>query len=418
MNKKLVAAASLAMLSATAAQAQGSVELYGILDVGVGTVNNQLNGSSTFPATVNPVSANTAKNSWTGMFNGGISPSRWGIRGSEDLGGGLKAIFTLEEGFNAPTGAVSDALGAQIAGGTNAANSSIDGQMFNRQAWVGLSSATAGTVTFGRNYAPIFDIVVAYDPVQAAQLFSPLGFSGTIGGGGGVSESTRQDNSVKYTNKFGNFNATAMYKFGNQAGSTSAQSAMGLGLGYESGPLGIQFAYQTATDAIKTTASGGAAAATAYNTEAYFVAAKYAFSEAFRVRAGYEKYTLKAASDNINGVVTSVYNYTVPAANATSYTSLDQPVAVYFVGADYDITSAFNLAGGYYVQNPQAYSTKIGVKNTTLSLLADYRFSKRTDAYAGYMNTSFSDTSSGANSPNNGKNSSISIFGVGIRHRF
>ena len=309
MNKKLIGLGGLGMLFAAsgafAQTASGtSIEIYGVLDIAAGTVQHSLSTDSQFPATVNPVSVTPTSigNSVSGMFNGGISDSRWGLRGTEDLGGGMKAFFVLEQGFNAPTGSVNNGAGALAANSptkaTVSANTSLDGQMFNRQSNVGLSDATLGSIAFGRNYAPIYDIVVAYDPVQAAQLFSPLGFSGGYGGGGGVSEDLRVDNSVKYKNKVGAVNFGGFYKFGGVSGSTSAESGYGFNLGYEDGPFGIQAAYEQFTDGLKTSNStvAGQINVTNYNTDAYFIAAKYQFGDA-TVRGGYESFKLKAPSD-------------------------------------------------------------------------------------------------------------------------
>ena len=192
MNKKLIGLGMLLATNAAFAQSTGSnsVELYGVLDAAVGHEEYSLSADPNFPATVNPVSATksaSVTNSVNGMFNGGIQDSRWGIRGTEDLGGGMKAFFTLESGFDITSGALNNGAAALANNSpaskqsTTSANTSLDGQLFNRQAFVGISDANLGSIALGRNYAPFYDIAVGYDPVQNAQLFSPLCFSGTIG---------------------------------------------------------------------------------------------------------------------------------------------------------------------------------------------------------------------------------------------
>ncbi|MBR8501625.1 porin, partial [Burkholderia cenocepacia] len=114
MNKTLIVAAAAASF-ATVAHAQSSVTLYGVLDAGI-----------TYQSNV------ASKSLWS--MGSGIDQSRFGLRGSEDLGGGLKAIFTLESGFNIGNGRLGN-----------------NGGMFNRQAFVGLSSQY-GTVTLGKQY--------------------------------------------------------------------------------------------------------------------------------------------------------------------------------------------------------------------------------------------------------------------------
>ncbi len=120
--KKTLMVAALSGVFATAAHAQSSVTLYGLIDAGLTYTNNQ-GGSHNFKET-------------SGQVNG----SRWGLRGAEDLGGGLKAIFTLENGFS-------------IANGTLGQG----GREFGRQAFVGLSSAQFGAVTLGRQYDSVVD---------------------------------------------------------------------------------------------------------------------------------------------------------------------------------------------------------------------------------------------------------------------
>jgi len=419
MKKSLLALAALSAFAGVA-HAESSVELYGVLDVAIGTVQHQGSTDPNFPGSVNPVSANHATTSTTGMFAGGIQGSRWGLRGTEDLGGGTKAIFALESGIDLPSGAVNNAIAAQSNSSATAANSSLNGQLFNRQAWVGLSDAQLGTVKFGRNYSPIYDIAVDYDPVMNAQLFSPIGFSGSYGGGGGVSEQTRQDSSIKYSNKIGNVNFGAMYKMGGVAGSNTAQSAYSFNLGYEDAKFGVQAAYLNSTDAIKTGSdASGTLVASANNANAFFVAAKYKVTTEATIKVGYEHYALSASSDTFTAGA-SVYGYTAGAINS-GVSGQSQPTNIYFIGGDYNVTSALNLAAGYYAVNAQAYDAKTGVTNTYYSFLADYKMSKRTDVYAGLMIAHYSDVnvSTSINYYNaSGTNANNSIYAVGIRHKF
>lgn len=423
----------LAANGAMAQTANSSVELYGVLDVAVGTVGHSLGVDSNFPFGVNPVSATSSTkvpNSVSGMFNGGISDSRWGIRGWEDLGNGMKAVFTLESGINLPSGTLNNGT-ASLANNTSSgpnvsANTSLNGQLFNRAANAGLSDAALGTITFGRNYGPIFDIVVGYDPVQAADLFSPLGFSGTYGGGGGISEDTRIDNSVRYKNKIGPVNFGGFYKFGGVAGISSAQSGYGLNLGYEEGNFGIQGAFEGFTDGLKTgnpATIAGDISVTNYNTTAFFIAAKYRFGEA-TLRGGYETYTLKAPSDTLASMgVTSLYGYAIsnpaaPTCAQANFSCADQTTDIFFIGGDYNFTPSLNLALGFYDVNPKASndSKQLDGNQYYYSALLDYHFSKRTDIYGGWMYSSFK----GANfsTPFVSDNTSNYVAAVGIRTKF
>jgi general bacterial porin, GBP family len=122
MKRKSLFAVSTLCLAAGAVHAQSSVTLYGLIDSGLTYTNNQ-HGQKNFQAT-------------SGDTNG----SRWGLRGAEDLGGGLKAIFTLENGFSIQSGSLGQG-----------------GRMFGRQAFVGLSSESYGALTAGRQYDSVVD---------------------------------------------------------------------------------------------------------------------------------------------------------------------------------------------------------------------------------------------------------------------
>jgi predicted porin len=445
MNKKIIGISIATLFAANGAYAQStngsSVELYGILDAAVGNVEYSLAADPNFPATVNPASATkqAVSQSTTGMFNGGISPSRWGIRGTEDLGGGLKAIFNLDSYFNINSGTLSNAAAslannrattaANASSSTVSAASSVNGQLFNDQAWVGLSDESFGTLTFGRQWSTMGEILRNYDAVQDAQLFSPLGFSGTYAGGG-LTENKRQDNSIKYTNKFGDFNVIGMAKLGGTAGSSSAGSAYGIGGGYEAYGFGVQLAYQQSTDSLSGTNAplADTVNVTNYNTNSFMIAAKYAFGDA-KVTGGYETYTLMKPSDPFVNLGTSTYyGYQIDAA--TNFTGDNRTTHVFWLGGDYNFTPAFNLAVGFYDIAPQqsndyasttstagVTSVSAGQGNGNIyeySLLADYHFSKRTDAYFGLMYSQYK----GDQYPSDVYNSSNYIYAVGMRTKF
>src|ERR1700734_1212016 len=123
MKRTLLAAAIPAIFLSTVAHAQSSVTLYGLIDEGFDfTTNGQ--GHRGYE-----------------MVSGDTAGSRWGLKGNEDLGGGLSAVFQLENGFNPNTGALGQG-----------------GLEFGRQAFVGVSSKQLGTVTLGRQYDPTIDM--------------------------------------------------------------------------------------------------------------------------------------------------------------------------------------------------------------------------------------------------------------------
>jgi general bacterial porin, GBP family len=423
MKKSLIALAGLAAIAAAHAE-DSNVQLYGVLDAGVGHVAHSLAADPNYAATINPwITVKTSVPSGvTAMFNGGAQGSRWGIRGSEDLGNGTSAIFTLESGIIVGDGNLTNTAAALASNSptptTVSATSSLNGQLFSRQAWVGLSDKTLGTVTLGRNYAPEYYIVSDFDPVFTS-MFSPFGNSGIIGGGGGVSEDTRVDNSVAYKNKVGDVNFGGLYKFGGVSGNSNAQSGMALSGGYESGPVGIQVAYEKFVDAVK--GSTGTVAnqvkLSIYNTSSYLIGAKYKFGSG-SLKAGFETYTLSTPSD-LTGSYT-YYGQTVQSASpGIAAGGASQTTHVMWIGGDYDVSSALNVALGYYDNKLLASPTQGGVTGQksgdiySLSLMADYKFSKLCDVYAGTIFTQYK-----GNNYATGYYTSNSMFGAGLRVKF
>ncbi|WP_433706582.1 porin [Paraburkholderia sacchari] len=210
----LTTAAAL-MLFAGAAHAQTSVTLFGLIDTSVVYSSN-----ARIIATKPAAGGGTQ---WQ-LFSGSIYTSRWGLRGSEDLGGGLKAVFWLENGFSATNGAFKNG-----------------GDLFGRQALVGLSSNQYGTLTLGRQY----DFLVTY--------LAPLSATGS-GFGGNIAEhpydndnlnnDMRLNNSVKFSSaSFDGVKVGAMYAFSNQAGEVSNNNAYSAGVSYSIGPVNLAAAY-------------------------------------------------------------------------------------------------------------------------------------------------------------------------------
>lgn len=203
MKKTTLALLTLPLL-ASAAHAQSSVTLYGFVDAGLVYVNNQSGHSN-----VQMV---------TGQTNG----SRWGLRGSEDLGGGLKAIFTLENGFDPSNGKLLQ-----------------NGREFGRQAFVGLSSDTWGAVTLGRQYDPMTELIGG---IAATSMWAWLGTH--PGDFDDLNSTFRVNNAVKYLSPtFYGLQASGMFAPGGVAGNFASSRIYTLGLKYENGPLSAALAY-------------------------------------------------------------------------------------------------------------------------------------------------------------------------------
>ncbi|SAK89397.1 porin [Caballeronia fortuita] len=205
MNKLLTTGAATMIAFAGAAHAQSSVTLYGLIDAGITYSNNQIS------------STGGGHSNWE-LKSGPVQYSRWGLRGAEDLGAGLKAIFNLESGFNLNNGQYT-----------------VNNRIFNREAYVGLSSRDYGVITFGRQTDDMVDFV------------APLSLTGTEYGGthfahpfdiDNLNDSFQINNAVKYQSPdFAGFKLGALYGFSNQAGGFSNNRAYSLGMSYMWGPL-------------------------------------------------------------------------------------------------------------------------------------------------------------------------------------
>ena len=210
MKKTLLAIAALATVGSVFAQS--SVTLYGRIDAAIGSQKTTVGGVTTVDA-------------GTQVLAGSHTGNRWGMKGSEDLGGGLKVNFQLENGFNVDTGTAAQG-----------------GLLFGRQAWVGLSGGF-GSLQLGRQYTVIDNQYTAHD------AFALSGYSAAnyVFNKGGYADSGRQDNSVYYTTpSFGGFKAGALWAPGeNKAAGVSAGRMMGLEASYANGPFSLGAAYES-----------------------------------------------------------------------------------------------------------------------------------------------------------------------------
>jgi predicted porin len=217
MKKSLFALAALSVVAGVAS-AQSNVTIYGLLDMGV-DYDHGKNGSTATGATTK-----------YSVNSGQTSGSRLGFRGSEDLGDGLSAIFTLESGYTADDG-----------------NLSYGGRLFGRQSWAGLKGGF-GTIRLGRQQTTTYAAIQTLDPFtinSAADAQRVYGY-----GLGKVDPISRADNAMTYeTPNIGGFTGTVGYGFGEQPGSFNKSSTKYAGANYANGPLTIVASYQN-TDGV------------------------------------------------------------------------------------------------------------------------------------------------------------------------
>lgn len=365
-------ALTLAALTAIAGNAQAqqssasSVTLYGVVDAAVEHLSN--------------VGGNASLTRMPGL-TGGMAPSRLGFRGSEDLGGGQRAVFTLEQGFGVDNGGLNQG-----------------GRTFGRQAFVGLSGDW-GSVTLGRQYSMLF----------WSQLDSDLLGPAMFGSGSLDSylPNARMDNALAYRGTFSGVTVGATYSLGRDtvnagpspsgtncagesASDTKACRQWSLLAKYDTAPWGVS----AAVDEIRGGAGAFAGLTSSAMTDRRSTVAGWAKWGDFKFGAG-----------------------VIARRNEASTTTPRSTLA--YLGASYSITPSWGVDGQWF---------KLDYKNsanqaTLLALRTTYQLSKRTAVYAtaghiandGTLALSVSNAATGGAPAAGGSQTGI---GMGIRHSF
>ncbi|TGN95809.1 porin [Burkholderia sp. USMB20] len=188
------------MVISASSFAQSGITLYGIISNGFEYVSNEAGSRN------------------VKMFSGALNDSRFGFRVVEDLGSGLSAVATLENGFDVNNGKLKQG-----------------GLLFGRQAWIGLNSKRFGMLAFGRQYDVNWDFLTSLVPAVAG-----IGLGVNVGDNDNTFGTFRYNNSIKYVSPTSNgFKIEGMYAFSNKAGDFSQNRALSAGVGYENGPLKI-----------------------------------------------------------------------------------------------------------------------------------------------------------------------------------
>ncbi|WP_449414439.1 porin [Pandoraea soli] len=388
MKKNLI---GLSLLTAIPlAHAQSSVTLYGIADAGL-VFNSNAGGKQQYA-----------------MASGGMGADRWGLKGTEDLGGGLKALFTIEGGFGINNGTMSQ-------GGTFA----------GRQAFVGLSS-NYGTVTLGRQYSSGYWYV---GPMSAggSWALAGTGYGAHPGDVDNLDSFNRVNNAVIYTTPtIKGLTASAMYGFGNVAGSTATNRIVAIGAGYVNGPVTLGVGYEVANQPNFSAFGNNASSSTTGNNISSPVDTGYASAKSQKILSLGAAYTIG------NATVTAIYSNTrFDDLGSTAVAGLTTIEAAYRgsetfnigeLGAKYMLTPALSLGVSY------AYTKASGVNDTRYQQVdagVDYSLSKQTDLYAVAVYQRASGTDSrgrpavaavaGATASGD-DNQTVAM--IGIRHRF
>lgn len=386
--KQSVLGLAAAMCCLGTAHAQSSVTLYGVADANVeyanhvGVVPTAANGFNPGPS-----------HGVVRMDTGGYAGSRWGIRGTENLGAGMSALFVLESGLNLDTGTLQQS-----------------GRLFGRQAYVGMASPY-GQVMLGRQYTSIFEALANFVPMAYATQYEPVAFM--------AGANFREDNTVKYSGQFGPVTALAHWSFGTGLalpatvgvatpiggngevpGQARRDSAYGAALVFAQGPLAVTGGYDQFDPTIGT-GSGTVRKAV--------VGGSYTFNQTLKLMGGYRWGQNRGQSGN-----------------------LIQRDDYYWVGGTWQATPAFSLSMEYNYDNLKSLYGNTQLANPwQIALISDYAFSKRTDVYlsAAYARNAGLTFDSVANAYAtslslgtsyalaNGQNSMLGVA-MGVRHRF
>jgi predicted porin len=374
MKKILLALVALSAFS-NAVMAQSSVTVYGAIDVSLMYKTN----------------VDAAGNHMVSMGNspaigdggqGALSGSRIGFKGDEDLGGGSKALFVLEAGLTLNNGA-----------------SDQQGQLFGRQAYVGLSNKDYGTLTLGRQYGVGATFAGNFDPLEIGNNAQNEWEAFLLG--------IRFDNTLMYSKAFGGLGLNVQHSFGEQSGNSAVGSTNGLNLKYADGPISVGGLFQQSQDARtnKMTALGLGAT--------YAVGPATLFGTYYNIKfdPGFS-----IAASRSGGALANTTMLVDNSANVTKRTD-----SVWVLGGIYNFTAATNLTVGYMHDSIKNVSAVGGGSMSTLYAVLDHALSKRTDVYLSTNYTQaggqllFNGTT--LNGIGSGKSNSIDVA-LGLRHRF
>lgn len=370
--RTLLATAVLALAASHAsAQQAGGVTLYGLIDASVGSFQGAASG----------VNRNDLKTKQ--MVNGGMSTSHFGLRGSEDLGGGLSVSFELSSFIRTDTGTAgrNDAIGAPV-------NVAAD-PFWSRASWVGIGSASLGRVRLGNLTSLLFLNSITSNAFADSTVFSPLNLVTFIGGP--LTGGTGWTNTVLYDSpRLAGFTFSAAVSAAeSQGGRNGAVRAA-----WSQGPVAVSLAWQDVKKNPSTFADG----TSPNNTRSWQLAASYDFQVV-----------------KLWGHVGRIDNRGTETAPASvSYDVWDLSAAVPLGGGKLLAGLASRKTGDTPAPVP-ATAAGGNVKRQVFTLGYDLDLSRRTDLYAMWMSDRTDTRTLPTPTVLSARGSNL---GVGVRHRF
>ncbi|MEX4005001.1 porin [Paraburkholderia sp. EG285A] len=363
-------------LLASHAHAQSTVTLYGVVDTGLMYIHNS-GGHSTQIA----------------MTSGVESGSRFGLKGSEDLGGGLNAIFQIENGFNSTNGKLGQGS-----------------RLFGRQAYVGLSGNNWGSVTLGRQYDPVVDLV---QPVQGDNWLG--GFFTSPGDVDNADNSVRFNNAVKWASpNWSGLHLEAMYSFGNIAGSVGSGQTYSGAASYSIGAVSLAAGYLHVDNGNATLSTRGTTSSDSFFNSS--VNNAYASSRSINIARAGGTYALG------NFILGGYYSFSQYNPDASSTFTKSEKYHNGSVYAVWQATPSFQAEIGYDYMKSYGDSS---AKQNQFAIGVDYFLSKRTDVYgvaayalaSGQNGAGAAQAVIGSNDVDSGSNKQALVT-VGLRHKF
>ena len=448
MKKSLFAIAALSAI-AGAAQAQSSVTVYGILDMGyLGSNAKEVAAPSAANAGINVANTQTTKIVKNAFTNGAEQTSRLGFKGTEDLGGGKSAFFTVELGLTPMNSELSGGTAKDaVQGTTQASGSAVD----NRQSFVGVKQNGVGQFAFGRQYTTIFNSGAKTSPGQYNNVAGDVIYnSGSVYTADNNASGT--NNNIGFTNRASNqlsvqsdtlagFTGNAFYALNNQnstqlittsnssgGGGNVNWNGWGVGIDYTWNKLFLTGAYQsfksqltngvyassgtlvnlnsTAPLAGQLSANGLLLAPTMLSDKQMFAGATYDFG------------ILKAYAQWVGRKIQNDVTSSMTIGNGTSATSVTAGQQLnrnaQQIGVRSYITPTVEAWGSVGQGNYKTTEASANVRFVGYQLGSNYYLSKRTNLYAIYgQQQSTSGTPSTA-----GSGASANQYALGVRHTF
>jgi predicted porin len=438
--------------------------LYGNFDMGVSYIQH---GAPVNAIANPPLNYLISKNSNGAYFGAGanqFTTSFIGLRGNQEIGDNLFAVFNLQTYFDPGSGialsgpgsiAQNNGLTTNLGLQNSFGDSSKAGQMFNQAAYFGISSPTYGTFTMGRQSPLSADLVTNYDALAGASAFSLLAFQGANGGGGDT-EDRVYDNSYAYRVNVGPVRFAAIAQLGNGGNSSTGNAFQG-DIGFDYMGLSMDFVGGRIYDAVSaaplspaqlaasipTVANGnGIVAGTVSDNTVFQVGAKYVIGP-WRFYGGYENVHFANPHNPLvpGAFVTGGFILGAGGAiNNTNFTN-ERVLQTGWIGVKYSITSALDLGAAYYHEWQNSFATGANTGCTdarasqcagsldAVSLLLDWRFAKHMDAYAGVMWSQAQNGQASGFLQANGTNAGGTIVGgpnkassydpgIGLRYQF